>query len=261
MTKPKPAPHAANATAKTVKAGQADSKRQARGHQAKVQANADRVADMNAERDQLSRTECVAYLQGHGLYTGMSRASLESLRATVDGHRRGMASGIPADPAAVPDVPPVPEATPDVPPASTDRLERQRLAKAEHAAHKAWRENGQVGPKPPSPNLDAINAKAPTAKPGSAKQPATTRRPAEPKAKPEIYVQALAAKKAGNRGKATKVTDVELDTQISQLRKNHPDLTREQALEVAYWVLKLALSRGRWNTAWERATAPVAKTG
>lgn len=53
--------------------------------------------------------------------------------------------------------------------ASTDKVERYELAKAESAALKAWQRNGGRGERPATPNLDACDAGAPTAKTTKAK--------------------------------------------------------------------------------------------
>lgn len=65
----------------------------------------------------------------------------------------------------------------------------------------------------------------------------------------------MAVKKAGKRGPGKRVTDAELAAVISDLGKAHPDLSRAQMLEVAYWVNGLALTRARWDAAWSAATA------
>jgi len=48
--------------------------------------------------------------------------------------------------------------TDTIPTASTDKAERYNLAKQEKAALKAWREDGEQGEAPATPNLDALHA-------------------------------------------------------------------------------------------------------
>lgn len=59
----------------------------------------------------------------------------------------------------------------DVPAAASDRSERLKLAKSEHAMLKAWIADGEKPPRPATPNLDAINAEHASAarKPNGAK--------------------------------------------------------------------------------------------
>lgn len=115
---------------------------------AKAQANAQRVADMNAERTstELTRTAAIQYLQTHGIYSGHSRDSVEQLRQLVAEHRAGTTS-----PAPAPEADAGPELLPDGP-------ERVAAAKAEHKLLQAWIKDGEQPPKPATPNLDAMNA-------------------------------------------------------------------------------------------------------
>jgi hypothetical protein len=113
---------------------------------AKAQANAQRVADMNAERTstELTRTAAIQYLQTHGIYSGHSRDSVEQLRQLVAEHRAGTSTPAPEAPAG-------PELLPDGP-------ERVAAAKAEHKLLQAWIKDGEQPPRPATPNLDAMNA-------------------------------------------------------------------------------------------------------
>jgi hypothetical protein len=114
---------------------------------AKAQANAQRVADMNAERTstELTRTAAIQYLQTHGIYSGHSRDSVEQLRQLVAEHRAGTTS------APTPEAEAGPELLPDGP-------ERVAAAKAEHKVLQAWIKDGEQPPRPATPNLDAMNA-------------------------------------------------------------------------------------------------------
>lgn len=94
---------------KIVGPGFADSKRKGADARAKVQANADRVAAINADRaavadrtadlasalvpaEGMSRKACVLYMQNAGIYSGHSRDGLPELQALVAEHQRQRAS-------------------------------------------------------------------------------------------------------------------------------------------------------------------------
>jgi len=117
---------------------------------AKAQANAQRVADMNAERStplpaqQMTREACIQYLQAHGAYSGHSRDSVAQLRDAVRAVKY-------ADEAPAEATDAGPELLPDGP-------ERVAAAKAEHKVLQAWIKDGEQPPKPATPNLDAMNA-------------------------------------------------------------------------------------------------------
>lgn len=138
-----------------------------------------------------SRSACVAWLQSHGAYTGMSRKSIEELRARIAEMQAGITpapairSGRRAkttDPAtAIAAAREAREAdTPaDQPPAdetpAAARSRRITAAKSEAAALKAWQQSGEQGPRPDTTNLDAIAAGRPARAPKS-----STRRSAAP---------------------------------------------------------------------------------
>lgn len=263
---------------KIVGPGHADSRRKGADARAKVQANADRVAAMNADRDRatdlaspkpMTREACITYLQGAGAYTGHSRDSVDQLRAEV-ARIKGLV------PAAERTIPSPTEAElarvaadvegeerdvacADLQPAA-GRVERTALAEAEWTQLRAWRTSDLVGrgPRPCTPNLDALNADNAGAQQGS-RQRTTAARTSTPRpAASPAYAAAMAAKKAGKRGAGTKVTDAELVAYIAQARQERPDATGNQELEVAYWVAKLAITRSRWNAAWAEVVAAAA---
>jgi hypothetical protein len=129
---------------------------------AKAQANAQRVADMNAERTstELTRTAAIQYLQTHGIYSGHSRDSVEQLRQLVAEHKAGPKAPAMTDPLTDAEKAQLakldaeaagPELLPDGP-------ERVAAAKAEHKVLQAWIKDGEQPPRPATPNLDAMNA-------------------------------------------------------------------------------------------------------
>jgi hypothetical protein len=95
--------------------------------------------------------------------------------------------------------------------------------------------------------------------PATAAQPAPkapkTSRPANTTAaKPVLYLEAVAAKKAGARGKGRKIEAGELAEYVARVRQERPESTMNQELEIAYWIEKFAITRTRWNEAWAQTT-------
>lgn len=142
--------------------------------------------------------------------------------------------------------------------ASKDRVERTALAKAEAKALQAWEKGGQQGDRPATPNLDAVQAQYANGGAKAAKAEPTARGRRGPSYASPEYAKAMEAKKAGKRGAGRKVTDDELADHVRKVRATHPDWQRNEALEIAYWLDGLALTRARWNQAWE-ATEAAAK--
>ncbi len=133
--------------------------------------------------------------------------------------------------------------------ASDDRAERYQLAKVEHTALKAWETNGRKGDRPTSANLDAMNDDyAAGTKPGKSSKGRTKRAAWNPRR----VMAGDAQKAAGNRrGPGVKVSDEDLAAYVRKVRSEHPESPRNDELEVGYWVEKLAISRPRWNAAWD----------
>ncbi len=131
------------------------------------------------------------------------------------------------------------------PQAVTEPVERLQLAKAEHAILQAWIAKGEKPPRPATPNLDAINAEHAA---GGTKVRTRVSQP-RPAASGR-YAEALAAKKAASnkRGPGAKASAEALSALAGELSAE--GLTQAQALEVAYWVNRLAVSRGKWAAAW-----------
>lgn len=135
--------------------------------------------------------------------------------------------------------------------ASDDREERLRLSKEEWKAMKVWRNApGVQGPRPATPNLDAINADYAA---GTKSTKTKAKRDATPKN--ERRLAAIAAQQACNnkRGKGTPISDADLTVYIAKVRSDYPESTRTDELEYAYWAAKLAISRPRWYAAWDAA--------
>lgn len=259
-----------NATAKTVGRQQAASLGRRKAQQAKQAENAAKVTDLTERRRQAdkaidqataehgvgryTRTECITYLQAHGAYSGHSRDSVEQLREAVRHHRSTSSTPEAPNPEAEPVVPPQPDATPDVPAEpEADRQARLKAAKAEHKLLQQWIADGSNPPRPPTPNLDALEAEANGSKP-KAKAKATSARSARTHGHPR-YAEAIAAKKAKARtGRGNACTDDQLRIVIDAERAQHPEASRTECMEVAYWLGGLAFSRARWNAAWEAAT-------
>lgn len=134
---------------------------------AKSKANADRVAAMNAERDaavvhvaegrdgtkRAHRVTCTRVPADHFETTAYTAVNL---------HRAVAAScckpQLPEPRAEQPEA--QPEPTPEAPQPATDRVERTKLAKAEHQALKEWEKGGRQGDRPATPNYDAIQVQA-----------------------------------------------------------------------------------------------------
>ncbi len=128
---------------------------------------------------------------------------------------------------------------------ATEPVERLQLAKAEHAILQAWIAKGEKPPRPATPNLDAINAEHAA---GGVKT--RTRTVSARPAASGRYAEALAAKKAASnkRGPGAKASAEALSALAGELSAE--GLTQAQALEVAYWVNRLAVSRNKWAAAW-----------
>lgn len=159
---------------------------------------------------------------------------------------------LPAAPGAEPTEVPTGEVA--APVFSEDPAELVRLAKAEKAELDAWKAtpNSQRPGWPPlTPNLDELNrqyAAGVTAKDRKAKKaPAsggTRAKHTDPRA-----IEAAARKKAGPRGKGTKLTDAELETYITGI---FPGLGRSAEHDISYWVEGHAGSFARWTAAWTK---------
>lgn len=232
-----------------------------------------------------TRPQLIDYLKANNAYTGHSRDGLPALRAHALATARVIDATVAAEAGAtdaevtatlvpstreVPEQPhaPVPDpadwapsdpeqaehdailAEPYTGEASDDRMERLTLAKAEHQALQAWIAGGKEGDRPATANLDAMNADyaagtRTTRKAGKGKGRQVAPRRAE--------ANAIAAK--GKRGAGRRVTDAELNLYVATVQAEHPQATRNDELEYAYWVEGLAVTRARWNTAWATVAA------
>lgn len=98
---------------------------------------------------------------------------------------------------------------------------------------------------------------------GVAARPPT--RESEPKAGRKLkstdprYAEAMTLKKAGKRGAGVKLTDDELADHIRSMQVNDSAMTCAVALEIAYWVHKIAVSRARWDAAWDEMRDRLSK--
>jgi hypothetical protein len=226
------------------------------------------------------RPELIAYLKAVDAYTGHSRDGLPELRdhalATFRRLRyanRPAEAGnleVPSDDERLADQRPVPEQAPapvpnpdtdpawadavakadEAPVASDDRMERLTLAKAEHVALQAWVAGGKVGDRPATVNLDAMNADYAAGTRSTRKASKGKGRQVAPR---RAEANAIAAK--GKRGAGRRVTDAELNLYVATVQAEHPQATRNDELEYAYWVQGLAVTRSRWNAAWATVAA------
>lgn len=126
--------------------------------------------------------------------------------------------------------------------ASTDRVERLNLAREERKALVEWTAGGQKGPRPATPNMDAVARREPTASTKTAGGPRTKRG--------DRGQQATAVAKLGRRGPGRKLTDEELLAYVAGVKQAHPDSSASDELEFAYWIEKLAVTRQRFMAAW-----------
>lgn len=242
-----------NATTKTVGKGEADAMRKGRQAAAKVQANADAVAALNSPEGVVEVVEGKGgVLRAHRITCNRHAVGFETTAFTaVNLHHAVPAScckpQLP-EPTTATAEPEAPAPSTDGPQASTDRMERLQLAKTEAKALKSWEADGSQGERPSTVNLDAVSAKAPTTKAGSAAKPVgrTSSRSAE-------YQAAMQKKAAGKRGRGTKLTDEALAAHVATMRQAHPEYERNEGLEIAYWLDGLAVTRDRWATAWAAA--------
>lgn len=281
--------------AKVVKPGEADSLRKRERAQAKVADVADRVAALNGAPELVftpaargnfrwlaHRPSCKKVDQGkvaqptqHDPVEPASccKPSPDLVARVVAGLRAQAptpAGAYEPDQVPQPDAPKgsaklhdrvrdVPTDNPDAT-ADPDPQRRGELARVEWKALQAWAKAGENPPRPATPNLDALNAEyaagvTATERRQQAKANGTTTRTTTRTHRDARYAEALAAKKAGARGKGKAVTDAELDAYVAKLLAADPEAVRNEQLEVAYWLEQFAISRPRWNAAWDRATA------
>lgn len=146
---------------------------------------------------------------------------------------------------------PVPEAP------AAHPVDRLNAAKAERAALGEWTLRAQIdgvaaGPRPSTPNLDAIDAdhvagrkpRAPRAS-GTAKAEGLSR-----------YAEAKAIRDRGDkRGVGAKITEEDLEAWIKAERGRSPGITRNQAEQVSYWLERVSCGVDRFNAAWDRIVA------
>lgn len=286
---PPPAPHAANLVAKTVTKGQGDSMLKGRKAAEKVQANADKVAALNAAQAPAGAewtsskaatvgswvAEAIKGRAANGpaefrqvaehAFKGTTRRLVFADGTTWSGGAATKLFVAPAKPkpnpeavgtavqqGAAPFGPVLGQIEAAAQAAAANRAERLALAKTEHATLQAWIKDGEKPPRPATPNLDAMNAEHAA---GGPKAKGTTRAPRTTAQLPALYAEAKAVQKAANdkRGPGERVSAEQLAAVAAELRQQ--GLTQAQALEVAYWLRKLAVSRGTWAKAWEATSA------
>lgn len=133
------------------------------------------------------------------------------------------------------------------------------LASQEYRELKAWAQGGKVGPEPTAVNWRTMMAahaggnqqrRSSNKKATSAKPRTSARRAAANKVQAEIGFEGRKA--AG----VVKWSDEELAAWIRKVVAEHPDTRKEDELEQAYWVERVAVSRSRFYRVWAEATAP-----
>lgn len=183
----------------------------------------------------------------------------------------------PADPAMTPVPDPTPEAvlavsqflagqitaeqatavvrTPAQPETESDTGYDPVLAAAEHRALTAWIKGGKQGDRPDTTNLDRLNAAHAAGRPRSGRKPSGSKAPKRVTSERRAKANALKAAANNKRGAGTKISEDELVAYVRKVRADHPTSSREDELEVAYWVEQLAVSRQRFYNAWAAASA------
>lgn len=259
-------------TTKVVKPGQAYSRGAKRVHQAKVEANAEKVAAMSGALPYLMTpaTRGEARMLVHKAACPRGKGTPASaLDVVAKGLPRVAATCCkPTLPSATPE-PAAPkadgkdgiyeqyrnvESEPATVEAESDPVLRLQAAKAEYKALKEWAASGATPPRPATPNLDALNADHAA----YGEQGRTNRRAEAAAARSQRSSRgatAIAEKKArqNKRGPGRKITADELAAYVRDVRAKHPEATMSDELEYAYWIEKLAVSRGSFAAAWEAA--------
>lgn len=141
---------------------------------------------------------------------------------------------------------------PDAPKPEENEVKRLKLAKEEQVALKAWQLAGCKGDRPVTPNYDHLAAayvnggSAPKAKRKRAGGGATRAKSGGPR---RVEAEAAKAALGGKRGAGVKISDDDLRTYIRDVHAEHPESSRSDEREYAYWVEKLSLT-GRWPAFW-----------
>jgi hypothetical protein len=128
-------------------------------------------------------------------------------------------------------------------------VESYSAAKVEWEALKAWRANGQQGPKPETPNLDATNEAYDSGAPRKAKKAKGATR-----SKSVLSPKVKAAKDSGKRGKGKTMNEEELISYVIEQRRQYPEETSYNLKEYSWWVEGNAHGLKRWNDAWAAAS-------
>lgn len=243
----------------------------ARQNKAERQARL-RVAPEPTEEKPATRDELYAAAKSYGI-KGASRFNRDQLIEAIAAHQEADGVGSTEPEATPPDVSTmagrqalgdqrVAEAAahyaetkddPDAPKAEEDPAKRTIAAKGEQAALKEWQLAGAKGERPATPNYDYIAAaylnggQAPKAKRSRSGGGGTRAKSGGPR-----RAEADAAKAAlgGKRGAGVKISDDDLRTYIRDVHREHPESSRSDEREYAYWVEKLSLT-GRWPAFWK----------
>lgn len=145
--------------------------------------------------------------------------------------------------------------TPAQPETESDTGYDPVLAAAEHRALTAWIKDGKQGDRPDTTNLDRLNAAHAAGRPRSGRKPSGSKTPKRVTSERRAKANALKAAAKNKRGAGTKISEDDLVAYVRKVRADHPTSSREDELEVAYWVEQLAVSRQRFYAAWEAASA------
>jgi len=150
------------------------------------------------------------------------------------------------------------KADPDAPKASERPAERSNLAKQEVIALKAWQLGGSKGERPLTPNYDYIAALYTGVARESGRKARTGGGTRRSKSGGPRRVEADAAKEAcgGKRGTGVRISDDDLRAYIATAHAEHPDSSRGDEREYAYWVERLSLN-GRWGRFWREVVSDV----
>lgn len=192
-----------------------------------------------------------------------ARQDVVSAQAVAKGNAAGEAKPATRRPLSVDtDLPPVAAGEPGGGPAAiavTDAAtlaDRNKAARAEHKALKAWKDGGGKGTKPATPNLQAVVDDSEAGKTASQRVNGNgSAKGGKRREKSERRAEADKLRKAANskRGKGIKVTDEQLAEHVANVQREHPDAHALDEMEVAYWTLGWAVTRPRFAAAWAAA--------
>ena len=136
--------------------------------------------------------------------------------------------------------------------------QRRQAARAEDKKLAAWKKAGEVGPRPATPNVDAVVADATRKPTKKATAKSSTSKPKVERSKRHQAMIDARRERKFAKGDRRKMTDAELAKYVAKVRRAHPDSPKETEREYAYWVEGIALSVRRFDVAWEAFDAPAA---